>query len=213
MDITCNLKCGAGEEFVYIPFTHIVVKPVCGAHGVLYHTCTFLHQNNFAVKLRNQKKKVLVSPCMFSTQETELVMAETEQEKTRKCSTQKRNQKDACLGLKRKSVHTPTGQQFCYICQIVKKKHPGQRIHRKFIVIFTAVEEKKDSVDQIEKHFRKIALWIPAAKAKPVHQRTGKENTEGTYHRDRKNRIFPKKDQRHENAKNSDGNTKIAFEK
>ena len=81
VDITCNLKCGAGEGFVYIPFTHIVVKPVCGAHGVLYHTCTFLHQNNFAVKLRNQKKKVLVSPCMFSTQETELVMAETEQEK------------------------------------------------------------------------------------------------------------------------------------
>ena len=93
--------------------------------SVLYHMCAFLHQNNFAVKLRNQKKKVLVSPCMFSTQETELVMAETEQEKTRKCSTQKRNQKDACLGLKRKSVHTPTGQQFCYICQIVKKKHPG----------------------------------------------------------------------------------------
>ena len=48
-------------------------------------------------------------------------MAETEQEKTRKCSTQKRNQKDTCLGLKRKSVHIHTGQQFCYICQIVKK--------------------------------------------------------------------------------------------
>ena len=75
------------------------------------------------------------------------------------------------------------------------------------------IEEKKDSVDQIEKHFRKIALWIPTAKAKPVHQCTGKENTEGTYHCDRKNRIFPKKDQRHENAKNSDGNTKIAFKK
>ena len=116
------------------------------AHGVLYHMCAFLHQNNFAVKLRNQKKKVLVSPCMFSTQKTELVMAETEQEKTCKCSTQKRNQKDACLGLKRKSVHTPTGQQFCYICQIVKKKHPGQRIHRKFIVDVYKRQERRRSV-------------------------------------------------------------------
>jgi len=82
---------------------------------------------------------------MFSTQKTELVMAETETGKDLQVQvTQKRNQKDTCLGLKRKSVNPPTGQQFCYICQIVKKKHPGQRIHRKFIVIFTAVEEKKE---------------------------------------------------------------------
>ena len=94
---------------------------------------------------------------------------------------------------KKKRLYPYGSAVLLYLPDSQKKKHPGQRIHRKFIVIFTAVEKKKDSVDQIEKHFRKIVLWIPTAKAKPVHQRTGKENTEGTYHRDRKNRIFSKR--------------------
>ena len=93
---------------------------------------------------------------------------------------------------KKKSVHIHTGQQFCYICQIVKKKHPGQRIHRKFIVIFTAVE-KKGFRRPDRKTFPENSSVDSNCQSEASASVYGKRKTEGTYHRDRKNRIFSKR--------------------